>query len=88
MISVSFVIGRAKPLVSAKIFGILKFHQWVALCPKIEIGVGNADTDFVQIKKQTLYDHNTASTGPFGTIYGSICSSSPSRQVLESIEWT
>ena len=60
----------------------------VALCPKIEIAVGAADTDFVLIKKQTLFGHNTASTGPFGAIYGSICSSRPSRQVLESIEWT
>jgi hypothetical protein len=31
------------------------------------------DTDFVQIKKQTIYGHNTASTGPFGVIYRSIC---------------
>jgi hypothetical protein len=42
-----------------------------------------ADTDFVLIKKQTLYGHNTASNCPFGVIYGSICSSRPSRQVLE-----
>ena len=55
---------------------------------EIEIAVGAADTDFVLIKKQTLFGHNTASTGPFGVIYGSICSSRPSRQVLESIEWT
>ena len=73
MIGVSFVIGRAKHLVSAKIFGISKFCQQVALRPKIEIIVGAADTNFVQIKKQTLYGHNTASNGPFGVIYGSIC---------------
>jgi hypothetical protein len=64
----SLVIGRAKHIVSANIFGISKFHQWVALRPKIEIGVSAADPNFAQIKKQTLYGHNTARTGLFGVI--------------------
>ena len=81
MLCVPVVIGRDNHVVFAKILGISKF--W-----KITIAVGTADTDFVLFKKQNLFDRNTASTGPFGAIYGSICSSRPSGQVLESIEWT
>ena len=60
----------------------------VALRPIIKIAVGMADIDFLYFKKQTCFRCNTASTGPFRVIYGSNCSSRPSKQVLESIEWT
>ena len=69
MLCVPVVIGRDNHVVIAKIFGISKFCQVVALRPKIEIAVGTADTDFVLFKKQNLFDRNTASTGPFGAIY-------------------
>jgi hypothetical protein len=52
---VQFVVGRAKHLVSAKIFGNKKFRQWVALCPKIKIPVGVANTDFVYIKRNRTF---------------------------------
>ena len=39
----------------------------------LSAGRATAENNFVQIKKQTLYGHNTARTGPFGVIYGSIC---------------
>ena len=81
-----FVNDRVEAEVCAKNFGIEKFHH-VALRAIFKIGGSVGDTKFVEVKKQTHYGCNTASTGPFEVIYGSITCSRPSRQVLKPFEW-